>query len=116
MTSRDGTRDRSTPSTRSRNGRTWDVVSLRSGLESNTCFAYVSEGPDVGALAPRLVSSRAWLPITFKEGRALNIQLLLDFCDGPGWARTNDLGIKSPLLYRLSYRPPRFGAAAGTGY
>jgi len=25
--------------------------------------------------------------------------------DGPGWNRTNDLGIKSPLLYQLSYRP-----------
>ena len=24
---------------------------------------------------------------------------------GPGWDRTNDLGIKSPLLCRLSYRP-----------
>jgi hypothetical protein len=24
---------------------------------------------------------------------------------GPGWIRTNDLGIKSPLLYQLSYRP-----------
>ena len=28
-----------------------------------------------------------------------------DFLDGPGWDRTSDLGIKSPLLYRLSYRP-----------
>ena len=27
------------------------------------------------------------------------------FFDGPGWNRTNDLGIKSPLLYQLSYRP-----------
>ena len=27
------------------------------------------------------------------------------FLDGPGWNRTNDLGIKSPLLYQLSYRP-----------
>jgi hypothetical protein len=27
--------------------------------------------------------------------------------DGPGWNRTNDLGIKSPLLYQLSYRPSR---------
>ena len=25
--------------------------------------------------------------------------------DGPGWNRTNDLGIKSPLLCQLSYRP-----------
>ncbi len=25
--------------------------------------------------------------------------------DGPGWTRTSDLGIKSPLLYQLSYRP-----------
>jgi hypothetical protein len=25
--------------------------------------------------------------------------------DGPGRDRTCDLGIKSPLLYRLSYRP-----------
>ena len=24
---------------------------------------------------------------------------------GPGWIRTTDLGIKSPLLYQLSYRP-----------
>ena len=24
---------------------------------------------------------------------------------GPGWIRTNDLGIKSPLLCQLSYRP-----------
>jgi hypothetical protein len=27
--------------------------------------------------------------------------------DGPGWIRTNDLGIKSPLLCQLSYRPGR---------
>jgi hypothetical protein len=27
------------------------------------------------------------------------------FCDGPGRDRTCDLGIKSPLLYQLSYRP-----------
>ena len=27
------------------------------------------------------------------------------FFSGPGWNRTNDLGIKSPLLYQLSYRP-----------
>src|SRR5262245_43560207 len=25
--------------------------------------------------------------------------------NGPGWIRTSDLGIKSPLLYQLSYRP-----------
>ncbi len=30
---------------------------------------------------------------------------LLLFCDGPGRSRTCDLGIKSPLLYQLSYRP-----------
>ena len=28
-----------------------------------------------------------------------------DFRDGPGRDRTCDLGIKSPLLYQLSYRP-----------
>ena len=28
-------------------------------------------------------------------------------CDGPGRDRTCDLGIKSPLLYQLSYRPAR---------
>ena len=28
-----------------------------------------------------------------------------DFADGPGRNRTCDLGIKSPLLYQLSYRP-----------
>ena len=27
------------------------------------------------------------------------------FFDGPGRDRTCDLGIKSPLLYQLSYRP-----------
>ena len=35
----------------------------------------------------RLVSEAAWLG------------------DGPGRNRTCDLGIKSPLLYQLSYRP-----------
>src|ERR1043165_1047752 len=30
---------------------------------------------------------------------------LQDLYDGPGRDRTCDLGIKSPLLYRLSYRP-----------
>jgi hypothetical protein len=25
--------------------------------------------------------------------------------NGPGWIRTSGLGIKSPLLYQLSYRP-----------
>ena len=28
-----------------------------------------------------------------------------DCLSGPGWNRTNDLGIKSPLLCQLSYRP-----------
>ena len=28
---------------------------------------------------------------------------------GPGWIRTTDLGIKSPLLYQLSYRPRSSG-------
>ena len=32
-------------------------------------------------------------------------QLSGDFLDGPCWDRTSDLGIKSPLLYQLSYRP-----------
>ena len=32
----------------------------------------------------------------------VNLQV---FLDGPGWIRTNDLGIKSPLLCQLSYRP-----------
>src|SRR5581483_4750366 len=31
---------------------------------------------------------------------------------GPGRDRTCDLGIKSPLLYQLSYRPPLLGAAS----
>jgi hypothetical protein len=30
-----------------------------------------------------------------------------DFVDGPGRDRTCDLGIKSPLLYQLSYRPEK---------
>gem|GEM_PF-6221233 len=29
----------------------------------------------------------------------------VDCKSGPGWDRTSDLGIKSPLLYQLSYRP-----------
>ena len=29
--------------------------------------------------------------------------------DGPGRSRTCDLGIKSPLLYQLSYRPVALG-------
>ncbi len=32
---------------------------------------------------------------------------LLDFLGGSGEARTHDQWIKSPVLYRLSYRPPR---------
>src|SRR4051794_18265548 len=31
------------------------------------------------------------------------------YCDGPGRDRTCDLGIKSPLLYQLSYRPRGLG-------
>ena len=34
--------------------------------------------------------------------------------DGPCWTRTSDLGIKSPLLYQLSYRPAgQHGRARG---
>ena len=37
--------------------------------------------------------------------------------NGPGRDRTCDLGIKSPLLYRLSYRPlPSILEAMGKGY
>jgi hypothetical protein len=42
--------------------------------------------------------------------------------DGPGRDRTYDLGIKSPLLYQLSYRPlfqdraPEYAALMGKGY
>src|SRR4051794_4549973 len=39
-----------------------------------------------------------------EEPRAI-IAYYLGFLDGPGRDRTYDLGIKSPLLYRLSYRP-----------
>ena len=35
------------------------------------------------------------------------------FGSGPGRSRTCDLGIKSPLLYRLSYRPPGVGSPLG---
>ena len=35
--------------------------------------------------------------------------------DGPGRARTCDLGIKSPLLYQLSYRPPSGSTLPGWG-
>ena len=34
-------------------------------------------------------------------------------CDGPGRDRTCDLGIKSPLLYRLSYRPAAVECRSG---
>ncbi len=37
--------------------------------------------------------------------RVTETALLQDFLDGPGRDRTCDLGIKSPLLYQLSYRP-----------
>jgi hypothetical protein len=33
--------------------------------------------------------------------------------DGPGWIRTSDLGIKSPLLCQLSYRPTRSECSGG---
>ncbi len=36
--------------------------------------------------------------------------------DGPGRDRTCDLGIKSPLLYRLSYRPVILASLVGKGY
>jgi len=35
---------------------------------------------------------------------------------GPGWIRTSDLGIKSPLLCQLSYRPAETSVAAGGRY
>jgi hypothetical protein len=35
--------------------------------------------------------------------------------DGPGGSRTHDLGIKSPLLYQLSYRPA-YAVRVGKGY
>ena len=38
------------------------------------------------------------------------------FSDGPGWIRTSDLGIKSPLLCQLSYRPRRASLAPGRSY
>jgi hypothetical protein len=67
-----------------------------------------------------------WLPLAFTTGAALALWALAAangyawqpeqrsiqkslicsmFPDGPGRIRTCDLGIKSPLLYQLSYRP-----------
>src|SRR3954465_11598619 len=39
------------------------------------------------------------------RGPGANVLLCRTFRDGPSRDRTCDLGIKSPLLYQLSYRP-----------
>ena len=43
---------------------------------------------------------RDWLTVNTQEPTSL-----LGLPNGPGRDRTCDLGIKSPLLYQLSYRP-----------
>jgi hypothetical protein len=48
----------------------------------------------------------------FREFRTLRNFHLQAIRDGPGRNRTCDLGIKSPLLYQLSYRP--FSLQIGT--
>src|SRR4051794_29558277 len=40
---------------------------------------------------------------------------LVGLYDGPGGIRTRDLGIKSPLLYQLSYRP-EYAVCMAKGY
>src|SRR4051812_50088270 len=40
-----------------------------------------------------------------KWGRRRRRGRARESADGPGGSRTRDLGIKSPLLYQLSYRP-----------
>jgi hypothetical protein len=62
----------------------------RTGLEHQTLGLKVCSAPS--GLSRRLVHIRNGL------SRLLG-------CDGPGRDRTCDLGIKSPLLYQLSYRP-----------
>jgi DNA-binding SARP family transcriptional activator len=43
--------------------------------------------------------------VVLRGGLTVEDPNLQDILDGPGRDRTCDLGIKSPLLYRLSYRP-----------
>ena len=60
-------------------------------------------GPD-SALAPLILATI--LPLVGAGGDAGSCRpsrlRLEGACGGPRWDRTNDLGIKSPLLYRLS--------------
>src|SRR5438128_5867892 len=54
-----------------------------------------------GGVVIRLVDPRC-LSGHLLERKNAHVQAMLD---GPGRDRTCDLGIKSPLLYQLSYRP-----------
>ena len=44
-------------------------------------------------------------PMRHAEQEPASLRGLRSVSDGPGRDRTCDLGIKSPLLYQLSYRP-----------
>ena len=73
---------------------------ITSPSEVTRVATFVATRPD---LAPRFS-----LLATQKSDLAGNLR------DGPSRARTCDLGIKSPLLYQLSYRP-RFASVGRSG-
>src|ERR671923_926341 len=65
--------------------------------------------PTPTVVVPATRSVNVWSPTTWETPAAsmsgpTSLTLPDDRC-GPGRIRTCDLGIKSPLLYQLSYRP-----------
>src|SRR5262249_57246599 len=65
------------------------------------------DGGGRSGLTDKLYSARTppW-PSFFRPGQG-EPGVYRGFSDGPGRTRTYDLGIKSPLIYQLSYRPMR---------
>jgi hypothetical protein len=55
---------------------------------------------------PQLTSLYRETTVIKLERNYRSPQPLAGTSNGPGRSRTCDLGIKSPLLYQLSYRPP----------
>jgi hypothetical protein len=74
---------------------------------SLTAFEAVGDRGEEARILARFVVRRAWLrtpqlrALSRRQGNSPICRCLY----GPGRDRTCDLGIKSPLLYRLSYRP-----------
>ena len=80
-------------------------VAARRGVLPREVHRSASVEPCEGFLRGSRSHFRCHPVLRKRSGENTNQPFAGPFVSGPGWVRTNDLGIKSPLLYRLSYRP-----------